>query len=617
MMSNTGFTLWFTGLSGAGKSTLSEAIEQRLKARGHSVEVLDGDIVRTHLSKGLGFSREDRDINIKRIAFVCSMLTRNGVICVSAAISPYREAREWARKEIGNFVEVYVKCPLEVCRERDVKGLYKLVDEGKIKNFTGVDDPYEEPEHPELIIHTDKETVEESIQRIFAKLEQMGYLAMPHAVGAGASPALLAGDEAVGALAPALLADCPFGVPLMLKDMEKEKMNMMTDGLIAPHGGKLVLNMASEQEAAELRERARTMPRIVIGSRQLADLEMLAIGAYSPLMGFMNGMEYRCVVNEMHLSNGLPWTIPVTLPVTTEQAASLHVDSQVALVDAQNILQAVMTIEEKMVYDKRLEARNVYCTEDEAHPGVKIIYQQGDMLLGGPARVVALQEQAFARCHYTPQQSRAMFAERGWKRVVGFQTRNPVHRAHEYIQKCALETVDGLFLHPLVGDTKGDDIPAAVRMRCYEVLLENYYPADRVMLGVLPAAMRYAGPREAVFHAIMRKNYGCSHFIVGRDHAGVGNYYGTYDAHHIFAKFDPAKLAIMPMFFDHTFFCKVCDAMASQKTCPHGSDQHITLSGTKVRQMLQAGEMPPRAFSRPEVAAVLIEAMRQPVGSGS
>ncbi|HZU01405.1 MAG TPA: sulfate adenylyltransferase [Ktedonobacteraceae bacterium] len=387
----------------------------------------------------------------------------------------------------------------------------------------------------------------------------------------------------------------------------------MANGLIAPHGGELVINMASEAEIVALQEKAKSLPHVTIGSRQLADLEMMAIGAYSPLGGFMGREDYLGVVNDMHLSNGLPWSIPITLSTSAAQAEALNVGSQLALVNEQGTLQAVMTLHEKYGYDKKLEASKVYRTEEEAHPGVKIVYQQGDVLLGGPVRVVALQPQVFAQYRYTPTQSRALFAERGWKRVVGFQTRNPVHRAHEYIQKCALETVDGLYLHPLVGDTKGDDIPADVRMRCYEVLLKNYYPANRVVLGVLPAAMRYAGPREAIFHALMRKNYGCSHFIVGRDHAGVGNYYGTYDAHRIFAEFDAAKLGITPMFFDHTFFCRACDSMASSKTCPHTGEHHVTLSGTKVRQMLQAGEIPPREFSRPEVAQVLIEAMRQPV----
>ncbi len=389
----------------------------------------------------------------------------------------------------------------------------------------------------------------------------------------------------------------------------------MINELIAPHGGALIINMAGESERAALQERAGSLPQFEVGSRQLADLEMLAIGAYSPLHGFMTKADYLGSVNDMHLASDLPWSIPITLATSTEQAANIKEGSEIALVNAQGTLQAVMTIEEKFGYDKQLEASKVYRTTDEAHPGVKVVYEQGDVLLGGPVRIVALQQQAFARYRFTPTQSRQAFAKRGWKRVVGFQTRNPVHRAHEYIQKCALETVDGLYLHPLVGDTKGDDIPADVRMQCYEVLLENYYPADRVILGVLPAAMHYAGPREAIFHALMRKNYGCSHFIVGRDHAGVGNYYGTYDAHYIFAEFDPEKLGIAPMFFDHTFYCQACDAMASTKTCPHSSEQHVTLSGTKVRQMLQAGEIPPREFSRPEVAQVLIEAMRQPVAS--
>ncbi len=387
----------------------------------------------------------------------------------------------------------------------------------------------------------------------------------------------------------------------------------MSNGLIAPHGGELIINLVAENERAALLERAKGLTRISIGSRQFADLEMFAVGAYSPLRGFMTQQDYLSVVNTMHLSNGLPWSIPITLAVTTEQAATVQEGSDVALVNAEDEIQAVLTVQEKFGYDKSLEARQVYRTEDEAHPGVKVVYQQGEVLLGGPVRVVALQAQTFAEYRYTPAQSRAQFAERGWKRIVAFQTRNPVHRAHEYIQKCAMETVDGLYLHPLVGNTKGDDIPADVRMRCYEVLLKNYYPQERVVLGVLPAAMRYAGPREAIFHALLRKNYGCSHFIVGRDHAGVGNYYGTYDAQHIFAEFDAASLGITPMFFDHTFFCKICESMASQKTCPHSGENHIILSGTKVRQMLQDGQIPPREFSRPEVAEVLIEAMRQPI----
>src|SRR5437870_2325196 len=383
----------------------------------------------------------------------------------------------------------------------------------------------------------------------------------------------------------------------------------MINGLLAPHGGALVINMSGDSERTELQQRAPSLPQLEVGSRQLADLEMLAIGAYSPLHGFMTKADYLGSVNDMHLASGFPWSIPITLAISTEQAAKLKEGSEIALVNAQGTLQAVMTIEEKFDYDKQLEARNVYRTTDEAHPGVKVVYEQGDVLLGGPVRIVALQQQAFARYRLTPAQARQAFAERGWKRVVGFQTRNPIHRAHEYIVKCALETVDGLLLHPLVGETKSDDISPEVRMQCYEAMLEHYFPRTRTVLAVNPAAMRYAGPREAVFHAIIRKNYGCTHFIVGRDHAGVGSFYGTYDAHYIFNEFDAEALAVTPMFFDHSFYCRRCDAMASNKTCPHDSAEHVTLSGTKVREMLSRGELPPHEFSRPEVAAILIEAM--------
>src|SRR5207244_7039722 len=377
------------------------------------------------------------------------------------------------------------------------------------------------------------------------------------------------------------------------------------------HGGPLVDLLVPGSEADALRERADSLPVARLSSRSLSDLELLAVGGYSPLEGFMTQADYRSVVTDMHLASGLPWPMPITLAVSTAEADSIAEGSEIALSDENGTLVATMQVEQKFGYDKRLEAREVYRTEDEAHPGVAAVHAQGDVLLGGPVHVIALPEHDdFRQYRLTPAQTRAAFAERGWETIVGFQTRNPVHRAHEYIQKCALEIVDGLLLHPLVGETKGDDIPADVRMECYRVLLERYYPADRTLLSVLPANMRYAGPKEAIFHAIMRKNYGCTHFIVGRDHAGVGSYYGTYDAQKIFDQFAPDEIGIMPLRFDHTFFCRTCDSMASTKTCPHDASQHVALSGTKVREMLARGERPPKEFSRPEVADVLIKAMR-------
>ena len=385
---------------------------------------------------------------------------------------------------------------------------------------------------------------------------------------------------------------------------------------LPPHGGRLVNRLAEVEARPSLWEEAAHLPAVSLTPRQLSDLEQIALGAFSPLEGFMGEADYRSVLHEMHLADGTAWSLPITLAAARDVADGLKLGENVALVPEggeQPI--AVLALSEKYDYDKREEARLAYRTEDENHPGVAAVYRQPEVLLAGKITLLELPSHAeFGDLCRPPAATRRIFWELGWRRVVGFQTRNPIHRAHEYLQKCALEIVNGLLIHPLVGETKDDDIPSDVRLRCYHALIDDYFPRGRVLLSLWPAAMRYAGPREAIFHALVRKNYGCTHFIVGRDHAGVGSYYGTYDAQRIFDEFTPEELGIMPLCFEHAFYCRGCGAMATPNTCPHDATKRVTLSGTKVREMLAAGELPPPEFTRPEIARILLETAKQTAG---
>ena len=541
-----GFVVWFTGLSGAGKSTIATALQSELTRRGRHSELLDGDEVRTHLSKGLGFSKEDRDTNIRRIGYVARLIARSGGVAITAAISPYRDVRDELRGQTPGFVEVFVRAPLDTLVERDTKGLYRKAIAGEIANFTGVSDPYEEPLHPEVVCDTSVESPAQSVTKVLDQLERLGYLPRR-----------------------------PFE------------------------------RLPSGDELAELRAQARRLPQLQVGQRELSDIFMLGAGALSPLDGFLGREDYESVVAQGRLAGGAPFTIPIVLRTDEVPAAD-----RVGLFIGDKPV-GILEIADAYEADPGREALAVYGTDDGAHPGVRLLQDSGRWAVGGAVIALARPTSGFPDYDLTPAQVREVKAQRGWTTMVGFQTRNPVHRAHEYLQKVALESIDGLLLHPLVGETKSDDIPAAVRMRCYEELLAGYYPADRVLLSTNPAWMRYAGPKEAVFHAIVRRNYGCTHFIVGRDHAGVGSYYDTYAAHRIFDDYTPDELGIEILRFEHTFYCSMCGSMASTRTCPHPKERHQTLSGTAVRKLLDDGADLPPEFTRPEVARVLLDATRE------
>ncbi len=382
--------------------------------------------------------------------------------------------------------------------------------------------------------------------------------------------------------------------------------------MIKAHGGRLINRILEGKEKESMIKKAADMPELRLSTRDLTEAENIATGLYSPLRGFMTKEDYRSVLENMRLSDGNVWTIPIVLGVSEKEAEEFNPGDQIALKDKEGALYAVLDLEDKYFVDKKNEALKIYGTEDSEHPGVANLYNRGDIQLGGSISMLKrIEHERFNEYRLDPVDARKKIEEKGWKRVVGFQTRNPIHRAHEYLQKCALEIVDGLFLSPLVGETKSSDIPVEYRIESYEVVMDKIYPHDRVFLSVFPAAMRYAGPKEAIFHAFCRKNYGCTHFIVGRDHAGVGDYYGTYEAQEMFDNFTPEEIGITPLRFEYSFYCKKCESMATSKTCPHDSEHHIGLSGTKVRKLLREGKRPPKEMTRPEVADVLIRGMAE------
>lgn len=374
-----------------------------------------------------------------------------------------------------------------------------------------------------------------------------------------------------------------------------------------PHGGKLINRIATGDRKKELEAKADSLLNITLEDRYGADIEMIAIGAFSPLEGFMNKADVQSVMDNMKLVNGAAWGIPILLPAG-EHYDTIKVGDELALRDQKNRLLATIKVEEKFELDMNELGQKCFNATDENHPGLNAIKRGGNKFISGPIEMInrPLRTDAIDDHYYKdPVETRAEFEKRGWNTIVAFQTRNPIHRAHEYLVKCAMEIVDGAMIHPIVGETKADDIPAPTRMRCYETLIDHYFNREHTMLNVLATAMRYGGPREAINHTLIRKNFGCTHMIIGRDHAGVGKYYGTYDAQKIMEKVGP-EMGMNILKYENTFWCVNTESMATDKTAPK-EREIVSLSGTKVRQMLQEGIRPPKEFSRPEVADILIE----------
>jgi sulfate adenylyltransferase len=385
---------------------------------------------------------------------------------------------------------------------------------------------------------------------------------------------------------------------------------MAQSKLVPPHGGVLKPLLLEGEALKKEMDKAKSLPKIVMTSRERDDLIMMGIGAFSPLDGFMGKADWQGCCDKMMLSNGIFWPIPITLSVTKEVADGLKIGGDAALYDEESgELMGVINVQEKYTIDKAHECQKVFKTVDPEHPGVAKVMEQPDINIGGPVKVFSEGEYPtkFKGLYARPAETRKLFEEKGWKTVAALQLRNPMHRSHEYLAKIALEVSDGVFIHQLVGKLKAGDIPAEVRVKCIDVLVEKYFPKDSAIQKGYPLEMRYAGPREALLHAVFRQNYGASHLIVGRDHAGVGEYYGPFEAQEIFDQIPEGALLTKPLKIDTTFYCHKCEGMASMKTCPHGKDDRVLLSGTMLRKMLSEGKNPPKEFTRLEVAAILME----------
>lgn len=561
-----GFVVWFTGLSGAGKSTLGAMLAAELRTRGVHVEVLDGDEVRTHLSKGLGFSREDRDTNVRRIGFVAKLVARSGACAITGAISPFRAIRDEQRAQIERFVEVYCAASIDALADRDPKGLYRKALAGEIKGFTGIDDPYEPPASPEVTVCTDRESKEESLARIVARLEELGYV-----------PAAKGNAKAVRAKQTSTL-------------------------LARPHGGELVLRAAAPGLRETLAERARSLPVIDLDAEAEVDVDLLATGALSPLKGFLGEKDFLRVAREMRLENGLPWPVPITLAVSEEAALLLRIGAEAALRARDGRIVAVIEVNDLYRPKVSLAGRALAGPLGDVDPDLARHEARGPVLVGGEVHVIEPVRRAGPPV-YDPATTRAMLETRGFVTVAGIRTRALPRRAEEHLAKAALEVTGGLWIQAIEafeGERDPEAASLSTRLRCHEVLVERYFPVERVVLSAgLPA--RLGGGRQAVLDAIVCQNHGCSHAIlVGSTYAG-----GVSGAERAFRVYAPGELGVVPLCFEDAFHSTRTNSMATSRTAPGDTSTWITATEAEILAMLTRGEAPPPEVLRPEVAEVL------------